>query len=251
MARLPRLSIGGYPHHVIQRGNDREAIFVDRDDYSRYLQALGEVTRALDVALHAYVLMPNHVHLLMTPADAKATGRAMQAIGRRYVRWFNDRHSRTGALFEGRYRSTLVEADRYLLACMRYIELNPVRAGIVQRPDDFPWSSYRHHSGLIVDGLVSDHPLYWALGNTPFERQANYKRLFQQELGSADVERIRQATHGGWVLGEANFLEELNRKSRRRPARRPAGRPRISSDSVPNLQAPATASRKSGSDPDF
>jgi putative transposase len=233
MARLPRLSIGGYPHHVIQRGNDREAIFVDRDDYLRYLQALAEVTRSLEVAVHAYVLMPNHVHLLMTPSDAKAVGRAMQAIGRRYVRWFNDRHARTGALFEGRYRSALVEADRYLLACMRYIELNPVRAGIVQRPDEFPWSSYRHHAGLFTDTNVSDHPLYWALGNTPFERQANYMRLFQQELGSADLDRIRHSTHGGWVLGGASFLEEISRRSRRRATRHQAGRPRTR-DSVPN-----------------
>jgi len=235
MARLPRLSIGGYPHHVIQRGNDRAAIFFDRDDYVRYLHALGEVTKTLEIAVHAYVLMPNHVHLLMTPTDAKAIGRAMQAIGRRYVRWFNDRRARTGALFEGRYRSTLVEADRYLLACMRYIELNPVRAGIVQRPDEFPWSSYRHHAGLTVESGVSDHPLYWALGNTPFERQANYMRLFQQGPGTADLERIRQATHGGWVLGDSKFLEELARKSRRRPSRRRAGRPRTRIDTVPDL----------------
>jgi putative transposase len=178
--------------------------------------------------------MPNHVHLLMTPPDAKAVGRAMQAIGRRYVRWFNDRHARTGALFEGRYRSTLVEADRYLLACMRYIELNPVRAGIVQHPGEFPWSSYRHHAGLAADPNVSDHPLYWSLGNTPFDRQANYVRVFQQELGSAELERIRQATHGGWVLGGASFLGEVMRRTRRRPARRQAGRPRIRRDSVPN-----------------
>jgi putative transposase len=168
--------------------------------------------------------MPNHVHLLVTPPDAVAVGHAMQAIGRRYVRWFNDRHARTGALFEGRYRSTVVEADRYLLACMRYIELNPVRAGIVQRPEQFPWSSYRHHVGLVADPDIADHPLYWSLGNTPFERQAAYMRLFEQEAGAGELDRIRAATHGGWALGERGFATEIAKRTKRRPLREePAG----------------------------
>jgi putative transposase len=233
MARLPRLSIAGYPHHVIQRGNDREVIFGDGEDYRRYLEFMREVTRAAGIAVHAYALMPNHVHLLLTPPDAVAVGRTMQAIGRRYVRWFNDRHARTGALFEGRYRSTVVEADRYLLACMRYIELNPVRAGIVQRPEQYPWSSYRHHAGLSADPAIVDHPLYWSLGNTPFERQASYMRLFEQEAGSAELDRIRAATHGGWALGERAFAAEIAKKTDRRTLRRRAGRPKTLHQSVP------------------
>ncbi len=234
MARLPRLSIAGYPHHVIQRGNDRAAIFGDAEDCGRYLESLREVTKAATIAVHAYVLMPNHVHLLMTPPDAVAVGRAMQAIGRRYVRWFNDRHARTGALFEGRYRSTVVEADRYLLACMRYIELNPVRAGIVQRPEQFPWSSYRHHAGLAAEPAITDHPLYWSLGNTPFERQAAYMRLFEQEADAAELDRIRAATHGGWALGERGFAAEVAKRTKRRALRGRAGRPRVPQHSVPN-----------------
>jgi putative transposase len=235
MARLPRLSVAGYPHHVIQRGNDRGAIFGDAEDYRRYLESLREITKAAGVAVHAYVLMPNHVHLLMTPHDAIAVGRTMQSIGRRYVRWFNDRHSRTGALFEGRYRSTVVEADRYLLACMRYIELNPVRAGIVQSSDQFPWSSYRHHAGLTSDPAITDHALYWSLGNTPFERQAAYMRLFDQDPGAAELDRIRAATHGGWALGERGFAAEIGRKSARRLVRRRSGRPpKAKPHSVPN-----------------
>jgi putative transposase len=226
MARLPRLSIAGYPHHVIQRGNDREAIFVDRDDYGRYLQALAEVTRTLEVAVHAFVLMPNHVHLLMTPPDAKAVGRAMQAIGRRYVRWFNDRHARTGALFEGRYRSTLVEADRYLLACMRYIDLNPVRAGLVDGPSAYRWSSCGHYFGLRVDPVIAEHAVYWALGNTPFERQLAYRKLFETELPAADLQAIRYATNSGWALGQRDFADRLVAETGRRATPGARGRPR-------------------------
>jgi putative transposase len=228
------LSVAGYPHHVIQRGNDRDVIFGDVEDYRRFLESLREVTKAAGIAVHAYVLMPNHVHLLMTPPDEVAIGRTMQAISRRYVRWFNDRHARTGALFEGRYRSTVVEADRYLLACMRYIELNPVRAEIVQRPEQYPWSSYRHHAGLFAEPAIVDHPLYWSLGNTPFERQASYMRLFEQDATAAELDHIRAATHGGWALGDRGFAAEIAKRADRRSQRRKAGRPKSGAHSVPN-----------------
>ena len=232
MARLPRLSIGGYPHHIIQRGNNRQTIFADESDVSRYLEALREVVTAHQIAIHAYVLMPNHVHLLATPPDAQAIGSAMQALGRRYVRWFNDRYKRTGALFEGRYRSTVIEADRYLLACMRYVELNPVRAGLVAAPEQYMWSSYRHHSGLVTDSLIHDHAIYWGLGNTPFDRQARYCQIFQREPTAGEVELIRQSTHGGWALGTGDFVTRVERLTTRRPLRKTAGRP--SGQSVPN-----------------
>jgi putative transposase len=224
VARLPRLTLPGYPHHVIQRGNDRRPIFVDDVDRDRYLTHLREVSAALGLAVHAYVLMPNHVHLLATPEAAGDLGRAVQALGRRYVRWFNDRHRRVGGLFEGRYRATVVEADRYLLACMRYIEMNPVRAGLTGEPKEFAWSSHRHHIGLEPDASITDHAVYWELGNTPFERQVAYRRLFDQSVAEEEIALIRSATHGGWLLGSSTFAAGL--RAPRRPIRRVAGRPR-------------------------
>jgi len=227
VARLPRLTIAGFPHHVIQRGNDRRAIFVDEADRERYLATLREIAAPVGLAVHAYVLMPNHVHLLVTPQAAGDVGRVVQALGRRYVRWFNDRHARTGALFEGRYRSTVVEAERYLLACMRYIELNPVRAGLASQPAEFRWSSHRHHIGRAVDPLITDHPVYWGLGNTPFERQASYLRLFEHGPSEAELAAIRRSTHGGWLLGTADAAARL--APTRRATARKAGRPRTAS----------------------
>ncbi|MDH5209318.1 MAG: transposase [Burkholderiaceae bacterium] len=224
MARLPRLTIAGFPHHAIQRGNDRRAIFVDDEDRERYLAVLREVATAAELAVHAYVLMPNHVHLLVTPRAAGDVGWALQALGRRYVRWFNDRHRRTGALFGSRYRSTVVEADRYLLACMRYIELNPVRAALTERPAEFRWSSHRHHIGMGVDPLITDHPVYWALGNTPFERQAAYVRLFEHGPSGEELATIRQSTNGGWFLGSAAAVAHF--PGTRRPSALTPGRPR-------------------------
>jgi putative transposase len=228
MARLPRLTIAGFPHHVIQRGHDRRAPFVEDDDRVRYLALLRETAAAAGLAVHAYVLMPDHVHLLVTPQAAGDVGRAVQAIGRRYVRWFNDRHARGGALFESRYRSTVVEADAFLLACMRYVELNPVRAGLVAEPADYPWSSHRHHVGRAVDPLVSDHALYWTLGNTPFDRQAAYRRWCDQPPAAGEVERIRFATQGGWLLGSPAAAGPT---TVRRLQPRRAGRPRKDSNS--------------------
>jgi len=233
VARLPRLTIPGFPHHVIQRGNDRRAIFVDDADRERYLATLREIAARCGLAVHAHVLMPDHVHLLVTPQAAGDVGRVIQSLGRRYVRWFNDRHGRGGALFEGRYRSAVVDAEIYLLACMRYIELNPVRAGLVNGPAEFRWSSYAHHVGRAVDPMINDHPVYWALGNTPFERQAAYRRLFEHVPPKDELAMIRRATHGGWLLGTADTAARLT-ASRRLVARK-AGRPRLpSADSVPN-----------------
>lgn len=223
MARLPRLTIAGFPHHVIQRGYDRRALFVDDHDRVRYLALLRETAGAAGLAVHAYVLMPDHLHLLVTPQAAGDVGRAVQAIGRRYVRWFNDRHARGGALFESRYRSTVVDADAFLLPCMRYVERNPVRAGLVAEPADYPWSSHRYHVGRAVDPLVSDHALYWSLGNTPFDRQAAYRRWCDQPPAVGEVEQIRFATQGGWLLGSTAAAGPT---AVRRLHPRRAGRPR-------------------------
>lgn len=219
MARLPRLAAAGYPHHVIQRGNDRQAVFRETADYARYVDWLREIAAGHGVAVHAYVLMPNHVHLLATPPTEQALSKLMQSLGRRYVRWFNDKYGRSGTLWEGRFRSTVIEADRYLLACSRYIELNPVRAGIVNSPELYRWSSYAHHVGLLVDPLVTDHPLVWALGNTPFERQSAYRRLFDADLPSEVIDAVRASTNRGRPLGavRGGRLPDDTVRSRGRP----------------------------------
>jgi putative transposase len=223
MARLPRLSIAGYPHHVIQRGNNRQPVFRDASDYERYLGWLQELAQGHELAVHAYVLMPNHVHLLATPAANDALSRVMQALGRRYVRHFNDKYGRSGTLWEGRFRSAIIDSDRYLLTCSRYIELNPVRAGLAPDPGQYRWSSYAHHVGLRVDPLISDHALFWALGNTPFERQSAYRGMFDAPLQQDALDDLRRATNRGWSLGD--FSDEA-RASDTWPTPRPRGRPR-------------------------
>jgi putative transposase len=226
MARLPRLTAQGLPHHLIQRGNNRQSIFVDEIDCARYLADLAELSATHGAAIHAYVLMPNHVHLLATPAQADSLARLMQSLGRRYVRRFNWRHRRTGTLWEGRYRSTVVQTDRYLLACMRYIELNPVRAGLVREPSEYRWSSCAHYLGLHVDPLITEHSVYWALGNTPFERQLAYRRLFETDLPVEDLNAIRYSIHTGWALGQREFVDSLAAETGRRAAPGKRGRPR-------------------------
>lgn len=225
MARLPRVDAAGYPQHVIQRGNNRQAIFLDTLDYDRYLRLALEIAAAQAVAIHAYVLMTNHVHLLVTPEMDGRISTFMQGLGRRYVRWFNDRHARTGTLWEGRFRSTVVGADRYLLACMRYIELNPVRAGLAASPAEYRWSSHAHHVGLVVDPLITDHALFWSLGNTPFERQSAYQNLFDAELDPERIDEIRRATNRGWALTPLGDLDTGKGASMEIAKPRPRGRP--------------------------
>lgn len=225
MARLPRLSLAGHAHHVIQRGNNRQPIFSDSADRQTMLDLLDEHARKLDVALHAYVLMDNHFHLLVTPATSEALPSLMQAVGRRYVRYFNDRMQRTGTLWEGRYRSTLVQSDVYLLTCMAYLDLNPVRAGMVQSPGEFPWSSYGHYAGQRSDRWITPHPLAWALGNTPFAREAAYAKLVQAGLSTRQQVVLTESVLHGWALGEENYVADLQKITARRLTKGKAGRP--------------------------
>lgn len=250
MARLPRLTIPGYPHHLIQRGNNRQPIFGADADYRFLLDLLDEYARAAKVAVHGYVLMGNHFHLLATPETAKGLPDMMQAVGRRYVRYFNGRYGRSGTLWEGRYRSTLVQAERYLLACMVYIDLNPVRAGMVQEPAQYPWSSHRHYAGLTQDRLVTPHPLYWELGNTPFARERAYADLIAAGLSRDVQQALADSTHRGWALGDAGYLAGLQRLSDRRASPLAAGRPRRISDLSPIKEQPSSGSLKLESDPD-
>lgn len=225
MARLPRLSVAGHAHHVVQRGNDGQAIFRDEVDRRQMLQLLETQAREHRVALHAYVLMDNHVHLLLTPATTEGLPKMMQAVGRRYVRWFNDRHGRSGTLWEGRYRSTVIEAERHLLPCMAYIDLNPVRAGLVAQAADYPWSSHTHYIGQRADRLVTPHALYWALGNTPFAREAAYTRLVAEGLSQQQQEALTDSAFKGWALGGPEFMAALQKQTARRLSKGKAGRP--------------------------
>ena len=225
MARLPRLTLPGYPHHVIQRGNNRQAIFAKTADYQRLLDLLDDNARQFEVAIHAYVLMSNHFHLLVTPQTSDGLPQMMQAVGRRYVRYFNDSQQRSGTLWEGRYRSTLIQTDRYLLACMAYIDLNPVRAGLVAQAADYPWTSHGHYIGRQMDKLVTPHPLVWALGNTPFAREAAYAELVQAGVNPVHQSALTQATLSGWALGEPDFVADLQKRTQRRVAKGQVGRP--------------------------
>jgi putative transposase len=225
MARLPRLTLPGYPHHVIQRGNNRQPIFVAPTDRQLLLDLLEDNATKFDVAIHAYVLMGNHFHLLVTPSTAEGLPQMMQAVGRRYVRLFNDSQGRTGTLWEGRYKSTLIQTDRYLLACMAYIDLNPVRAGMVAQAADYAWSSHGHYVGLRADKLVTPHPLYWELGNTPFAREGAYADLVQSGVTAQQQADLTQSALRGWALGGAGFVADLQKKTERRVSRGAAGRP--------------------------
>lgn len=225
MARLSRLVIPHQPHHIIQRGNDRQVIFRDAEDHLAFLGWLKESASQYQVAIHAYVLMDNHVHLLVTPSDVDGMSRMMQRLGRFYVPYFNHKYGRSGTLWQGRYKASVVEAERYLMACSRYIELNPVRAGMVADAAAYPWSSCAHHVGMRVDPLVIDHPLYWALGNTPFERELAYKELLEQAPTAEELSAMMQSVLKGWALGSEQYQSGLEQQvSRRvRPAKR--GRP--------------------------
>lgn len=225
MARLPRLTLPGYPHHVIQRGNNRQAIFSSSVDYQTLLDLLGENAKKFDVAIHAYVLMGNHFHLLATPQTQDGLPQMMQAVGRRYVRYFNDTQKRSGTLWEGRYKSTLIQTERYLLACMAYIDLNPVRAGLVTQARDYPWSSHGHYTGQRTDKLITPHALIWELGNTPFAREAAYAALVQAGIQPVQQAALTDSVLRGWALGEPDFVADLQKKTQRRVVKSVAGRP--------------------------
>lgn len=226
MARLPRLVIPQALHHVIQRSHDGVALFRDVEDHQRFIGWLAEGGKLFQVQVHAYVLMPDHVHLLMTPVDDTGLGKMMQWVGRHYVPYFNRKYQRSGSLWQGRFKATVIEGERYFLPCSIYIESNPVRARLVQEAEDYPWSSYRHHIGLQTDPLIADHSLYWALGNTPFQREAAYKERMAQSFADADIDAMMKATLKGWMLGSAQFKAEMAKLTERRiePVRR--GRPR-------------------------
>lgn len=209
MPRRPRVLLSEYPLHIVQRGINREPCFYSEEDYHCYLHWLEEAAQSCSCAIHAYVLMTNHVHLLLTPSEAGMPARLMQSLGRRYVQYVNHFYRRTGSLWEGRYKSSVVHAEDYLLSCQRYIELNPVRAGMVNDPGQYRWSSYRHNGLQMGDRRLTAHMLYLGLGPSAETRCAAYRALFRPQLDQAAAETIREALSLGMPLGQGRFAETV------------------------------------------
>jgi len=230
MARLQRLHPPGFAQHIIQRGNNRQVCFASDDDYSGYLKWLEEYSEKFGLEIHAYVLMTNHVHILATPKSETSLPMTMQSLGRQYVRYFNSSYRRSGTLWEGRYKSCLVQHERYLLECYRYIELNPVRAGMVTGPEDYRWSSYRAN-GLDGGGFkLTPHHEYQRLGRTIVARREAYRVLFTAHVDGVMIRDIREAVNKGLALGSERFKDEIEKNLKRRVRPAKMGRPRKSAD---------------------
>ena len=225
MPRQPRLDIPGIPQHVVQRGNDRQPCFFREEDYRRYLSELTELALRRGCAVHAYVLMTNHVHLLLTPSAVGQVGRLMQALGRRYVRYVNDRYHRSGTLWEGRYKSCLVDHDSYLLRCYRYIELNPVRARMVDDPAGYRWSSYGANALGRHDALVTPHANFLALDRDPARRQVAYQELVCQGISEDELTAIRLRLQRQHALGPDRFRAAIEAQLGRHAGPTKIGRP--------------------------
>ncbi|TAM10663.1 MAG: transposase [Nevskiaceae bacterium] len=226
MARLPRLTVPGLPHHVIQRGAGGGAIFVDDEDRKALLALVAECGQTAGVAVHAWVLLDTEFQLLLTPQSQQSLGHFMQGVTRRYARRFNARHRRLKPLWAGRYRSTVLQPERHFLACMVVMDRLPVAAGMVARAGDYPWSTCRHYCGAASITGLTVAPAYWALGNTPFEREAAYGKRVAAGLGDVRRKALLDATEKGWPLGDVHFTAELQARTGRRTALRRPGRPR-------------------------
>ena len=216
MPRLPRFNIASIPQHVVQRGNNRGACFFSDKDYAVYRAWLGESAAFHGVAVHAYVLMTNHVHLLVTPVTAGAVSAMMQTLGRRYVGYVNRTHNRSGTLWEGRFKACVVDTDRYLMTAYRYIDLNPVRAGIVSHPDAYPWSSYAANAGLRVDRLLTAHACYLALGSRPSDRAIWYRALCAEAIDPEELREFRSMSRKEMAYGGDRFKIEVEAATGRR-----------------------------------
>lgn len=230
MPRKPRFNLIGIPQHIIQRGNNREPCFYSEQDYRRYLEDLTTTATKYDCRIHAYVLMTNHVHLLVTPMINHGISDMMQALGRRYVYYINNSYSRTGTLWEGRYKSSLVDSDHYLLSCMRYIELNPVRAKMVEHPGEYKWSSFNANAHGNADKVLSKHPTYLELGTEEEARMMAYRDLFRVHIDSDMLHEIRQSLNHELVLGRSYFKDRIEEITNRQTRMGKPGRPMIGED---------------------
>jgi len=237
MPRRARLRVAGLPLHLIQRGNNRSACFYADEDYAVYLHHLEERSRKFCCAVHAYVLMTNHVHLLLTPARKNGPSLLMKHSGQRYVQYINKTYRRSGTLWEGRFRSSIVQEQGYLLRCYRYIELNPVRAGMVRHPKDYRWSSYRANGAGEPSRLLKPHEVCLALGGQGDKPQAAYRALFGTELELKNVNEIRRAVNGGFALGNERFKAEIAAMLGRRVEPGRSGRPRQNSKTPTELRS--------------
>ena len=228
MPRKPRFYLPGIPAHIVQRGNCRQAVFFDDIDYHFYLDRLSEGCEKYGCQVHAYVLMTNHVHLLMTPTSKQSISKTMQFLGRNYVTYVNKTYAKSGTLWEGRHKGSIIESDEYLLACMRYIEMNPVRAGMVNKPVDYPWSSYSVNAAGEVNNVVSPHERYLSLGPDKLAQQFAYRELFRQSLESVLVHDIRTSVQTGTPLGNDRFREYVEQTLECKVGQSSRGRPKLS-----------------------
>lgn len=227
MPRRARLLLPNVPLHIIQRGNNRQACFYADEDYNFYLTWLREYADKTCCRIHAYALMTNHVHLLISADQTETPGALMKALGQRYVQYVNRTYRRSGTLWEGRFRSCLIQEEAYLLSCYRYIELNPVRANMVEYPEQYRWSSYRANARGEHNALINPHWLYESLGADAIHRQAAYRELFRYALDPGLVDNIRSVTNGNYVLGDERFAEQIAEALGRRSMHGKAGRPRL------------------------
>ena len=234
MPRKARMYLPGVPCHVISRGNNRDACFYSDDDYQFYLECLDDACRKYQVALHAYVLMTNHVHLLFTPVSEGGISKVMQSVGRRYVQYINLNYKRSGTLWEGRHKASLVDADEYLLACYRYIELNPVRANMVSHPAEYRWSSYRVNAGLRERRNLREHEVYTRLGSDADSRHMAYCDLFSFDIDSDVIKDIRRCASFSMPLGSSRFQSQIERALGRKLGHAGRGRPKKPSKSHEN-----------------
>ena len=229
MARLPRYVIPGQPQHIIQRGNNRQVIFAAEADYQFFRDAIVEAAGRFGLAIHAYVWMTNHIHLLATPTDTNSISKTFQSAGRKYVQYFNCTYRRSGTLWEGRYRATVVDSEQYLLSIMRYIELNPVRAGMVAHAREYPWSSHRRYAYGDTSANLSwliEPDQYMNIDRTDEARRLAYRNLFKSDIDADELNRIRASTHKGWALGDDRFKQMIEQLGQRRAAPAARGRPR-------------------------
>lgn len=235
MARQPRLSLSDQLHHVLLSGNNGQPVFADSADRALFVALLSTHAQAQGVALHAWALMPDHIHLLLTPQRDGALSLCMQAVGRAYVQAFNRRHGRRGTLWEGRYRSTVLEPDAWLLRAMVWLDTHPQRSllaqgqGLEQAPGAgngaHPWVTAGHYLGLAPCKAITVPPQYWALGNTPFAREAAYRTLLEQGCDAASIRALTEAARKGWVLGSDGFVAQLQGVTPRRLGKAKPGRP--------------------------
>jgi putative transposase len=222
---MPRLVVPNLPHFVSQYGNNKQDVFLDEEDYTMFAGWLKEAAVRFSVDIHAYALLPNHVRLLLTPTTVDGLARFMQWLGRHYVPFFNQKYGRTGTLWEGRYRTSVVEAPRYVLLCSHYIEGAPVTTGVTGTMAAHVWTSYMHHIGESSDPLLRTHASYWGLGNTPFEREMQYRKRSEEALVSEEMILVDAVLKKGGVLGTEAFKEQLEKQVGRKLGGGKRGRP--------------------------